>query len=194
MANRTCSGAGCERPHRGRGLCRTHLDRLNRTGTVAPRRSPSTEELFWAKVDRPSPSACWTWMAAKTDENYGMFHSRSIGYLGTAYGFAYRITVGPVPEGLELDHVCHTRDLSCPGGPTCPHRLCVNPDHLEPVTQRENSARSRQDFGQANRGKTHCDRGHPFDAENTYNYTPSDGRPRRKCRTCRRDAKRKSAA
>lgn len=57
-----------------------------------------------------------------------------------AYRFAYETIVGPIPDGLQLDHLCHNQS-GCEGGPDCLHRKCVNPGHLEPVTNDENAAR-----------------------------------------------------
>lgn len=65
------------------------------------------------------------------------------GTLTLMHIWAYKNFVGPVPEGHELDHVCHTKDPSCAGGIDCPHRRCVNPAHLEPVTHAENMLRTR---------------------------------------------------
>jgi len=60
-----------------------------------------------------------------------------------AHRIAYQLVVGPIPDGLVLDHLCHTRDPDCADNANCPHRRCVNPAHLEPVTRRENIARGR---------------------------------------------------
>ena len=124
------------------------------------------DELFWAKVD--SNGSCWTWTACLSAEGYGMFRLKRRTRL--AHRLAYEWLVGPIPLGLQLDHLCR-------------NRACVNPDHLEPVTPKVNTQRS--DAGKARglqqRSLTHCLRGHPFNDLNTYK-TP-DGR--RNCRTCR---------
>lgn len=80
---------------------------------------------------------------------------------------AYIEIVGPIPEGLDLDHLCR-------------NRACWRPDHLEPVSRAENMARGIH----ANRSKTHCKHGHAFDEKNTYRLTLPNGINRRYCRTC----------
>ncbi|MDP9224875.1 MAG: HNH endonuclease [Actinomycetota bacterium] len=89
-----------------------------------------------------------------------------------AHRVAYELLVGPIPEGLTLDHLC--RNTSC-----------VNPQHLEPVTVRENVLRG-MGWGAKNKRKTHCHRGHPFDAKNTLRIPGGT----RKCRTCANQASR----
>ncbi|WP_372444852.1 HNH endonuclease signature motif containing protein [Streptomyces coffeae] len=86
-----------------------------------------------------------------------------------AHRAAYEATVGPIPQGMQLDHLCH-------------NRACVNPAHLEPVTPFENSARARERRS-AYDPRTHCVNGHEFTSANTYmagNY--------RVCRACNRAA------
>jgi hypothetical protein len=86
---------------------------------------------------------------------------------------------GPIPEGMQLDHRCHTEAVArgeCGGG-DCLHRRCVNPSHMDVVSASENT--DRQDH--ANRAKTHCPRGHEYTEENT-----RVRRGRRECRTCDR--------
>jgi hypothetical protein len=128
---------------------------------------------FWKKVNRNGPipghvphlGPCWLWMAGVNTSGYGWF-----GYNGarTAHGLAYEWLVGTVPHGLQLDHLCRVRH-------------CVNPAHLEPVTQRENIMRG-ESFGAANARKTHCAQGHEFSPENTY-IRVNGGR---RCRKCQR--------
>jgi hypothetical protein len=96
-----------------------------------------------------------------------------------AHRFAYELLVGPIPDGLALDHLCLTTG-------------CVNPAHLEPVTVAENSRRAAAHY-HANRAKTHCIHGHPFDGENTYVHM-TRGRPARGCKTCDRERARRNRA
>lgn len=104
------------------------------------------------------------------------------GYGTTGSGLAHRVewakVNGPIPKGLTLDHVCHDPKV-CQLGNDCPHRRCVNLDHLELVTPAENRARSGA--GQWQLAKTHCPQGHPYSGDNLLVY---DGH--RLCRTCRR--------
>lgn len=131
------------------------------------------EERFWPKVEKTE--TCWIWTARKTHDGYGVIGSggRS-GRTIYAHRYTYETLVGPIPAGMQIDHLCHTNDPDCIKGDACPHRACVNPAHLEPVSGREN----------ANRGskaqQTHCKRGHEFTPGNTMRV-----RGRRRCRTCR---------
>lgn len=118
----------------------------------------------------PEPNTgCWLWFAYRDRKGYG-----TVG-VGTAVKYAHRVVYetlrGPIPEGLQLDHLCRVR-------------CCVNPDHLEPVTNQENARRG--DNGKRQRARTHCPRGHAYDAANTAVNTRGDGRKFRVCRTCDR--------
>lgn len=118
---------------------------------------------FWAKVEKTE--TCWLWTAALV-KGYARFHDANLRPVG-AHRWAYEELVGPIPKGLTLDHLCRVRH-------------CVNPDHLEPVTQRENIARIPP--------KTHCPHGHALTPANTYVRKPkAEGlRPSRQCRECAR--------
>jgi hypothetical protein len=128
------------------------------------------EERFFKHV-RPNPgTGCWEWAGPKNWGGYGQIlnvgPSRSH---WTAHGAAYRLFVGEIPMGMELDHVCRMRH-------------CANPAHLEVVTHRENLRRAPTQVTTVNATKTHCVDGHEFTEENT--YTTPDGR--RQCRSCHR--------
>jgi hypothetical protein len=112
-------------------------------------------------------SGCWLWHDPLHKDGYGVF--RLNGRMEWAHRAAYKLLVGPIPEGLQLDHLCRVRH-------------CVNPAHLDPVTPAENNRRSFSPSAE-NALKTHCVNGHPFDVENTI-Y----GVGRRSCRTCQRAA------
>ncbi|NUP47546.1 MAG: HNH endonuclease [Catenulispora sp.] len=131
-----CSESGCTNKLNRNGMCHKHATRMERYGTTME----PYERRFWASVDRRGEDQCWPWMGVLQSNGYGMY-----GSIGSrlAHRIAYRLTAGPIPEGLVLDHLCHTRDRSCADNANCPHRRCVNPTHLEPVTRRENIARGR---------------------------------------------------
>lgn len=126
---------------------------------------------FWNKVDRSGGLfSCWLWTAATNRHGYGMI--RVNGQLLRAPRVAYELLVGPIPPGLQIDHLCRVR-------------ACVNPSHLEPVTQKENILRGESPAAHHAR-KTQCAAGHSFDAANTY-YPKRGGR---QCRVCRATAQR----
>lgn len=110
---------------------------------------------------------CWLWAGEIGRSGYGYFYEIK---KHVAHRWYYEQTVGPVPDGLELDHLCRVRH-------------CVNPDHLEPVTHAENVRRGM--VGDFWRQKTYCRNGHEYSAENTY-WSESTGRL---CRTCQREQK-----
>lgn len=131
---------------------------------------PKEVARFWDRVTL-DPDGCWTWDKPYSD-GYG--RATVARRQPLAHRVAYELLIGPIPEGMQLDHLCHTRDESCDGGP-CVHRSCVNPIHLEPVTQAENKARGRAGRHASN-GAT-CLRGH-----SDWQVAESG---RRTCRTCR---------
>lgn len=134
-------------------------------------------ERFWSKVEKSE--GCWLWIAATNDHGYGYISID--GRMVRAHVFAYEQEFGPVPDGMVLDHTCHTSDVSCEGGRSCVHRRCVRPSHLTPTTNRQNVLSGKTLAGD-NARKTECSKGHPFNDENT--YVAPDGS--RKCRMCRR--------
>jgi hypothetical protein len=140
-----------------------------------------TLALFMAKVE-VQPNGCWYWTGHVTKDGYGKFYVASAGQSQLAHRVSYMHFMGEdISADLILDHVCHSLDMSCRGGVTCPHRKCVNPVTLQPVTQQVNSLRGRGPAA-INAAKTHCDRNHEFTSENTY-FDPDGGR---ECRTCRK--------
>ena len=124
----------------------------------------SVSDRFLAKIVA-DPRGCWIWQATTNADGYGQF--RVGDRMVKAHRFAYELLVGPIPNGLELDHLCRVRN-------------CVNPAHMEPVTHTENVRRG--EAGKHHRDRTHCPQGHPYAGENL--YVVPDGY--RECRTCRR--------
>lgn len=125
----------------------------------------SLTDRFWSKVDI-LPGSCWLWTAFTNHAGYGKFWLD--GTMVRAHRWAYESEVGPIPDGLEIDHLCRVRH-------------CVNPTHLEPVTPTENRRRAAECI-------THCPQGHEYTEENTYRRPDKNGR---ECRQCHRVATRK---
>jgi hypothetical protein len=137
---------------------------------------------FMAKVEI-QPNGCWYWTGHLNQGGYGTFYLAEAGRSVLAHVVSYKHFMDEdLPPGIRLDHLCHTLDLSCSGGKTDPHRKCVHPATLQPVTHRVNVLRGRGPAA-INAAKTQCDYGHEFTLENTY-VDPDGGR---ECRTCRRE-------
>lgn len=137
---------------------------LNALPADAPKQYATALEKFEANTVR-TPDSCWYWTGQTRDGRYGLFRFRTDGYQ-VAHRWSYEHFVGPIPDGLTLDHLCRVT-------------MCVNPDHLEPVTLQENILRSDNPPAQ-NARKTHCIHGHEFTPENT--KVAKDGH--RACRAC----------
>jgi hypothetical protein len=123
-------------------------------------------------------TGCWMW-TSYTAGGYGVIAADGIDV--RAHRFVYEQLVGPIPDDSVLDHLCHNSDPDCAGGETCPHRRCVNPSHLEPVTFTVNVMRGKGP-GAVNARKTECAQGHEYTPENTYIRTGGE----RQCRACTR--------
>lgn len=125
----------------------------------------------------PALGGCWLWCGALTDDGYAKV--RRPGRTKYGHRLMYEDVVGPVPEGLVLDHLCRVRN-------------CVNPSHLEPVTSRVNTLRG-ETLAARELEQTHCIKGHPFDEGNT---RLGKGRRMRICRACaqRTSSERKALA
>lgn len=141
----------------------------------------SASERFWPRVDvSTGDDGCWLWMGRLNERGYGLFsddRQRTV----RAHRWAWEAERGPIPAGLELDHLCHD-PFACVLGDACPHRRCVNPRHLALVTKAENTL--RRNPATLNRLKTHCKNGHPLDGAPVY-------RGQRICVTCKRAFTRK---
>lgn len=126
------------------------------------------QERFWNKVHKTN--TCWLWTAYRSVKGYGRI---SIGSrkLKLVHRLAYEWAIGPIPKGLQIDHLCRTRN-------------CVRSSHLEVVTSKENQHRG---LGNGERDKTHCPAGHLYLGTNLYE---PPGRPHRMCRICAAKAQR----
>jgi hypothetical protein len=130
----------------------------------------TAEERFWSKVQ--VTGFCWLWSRAVNAYGYGVFqlipaYRGKGGKQVKAHRHAYELLVGPIQDGMQLDHLCRVRH-------------CVNPDHLEPVNNRTNALRGRG-FAAINAAKDKCPNGHSYTEDNTYR-APRTGW--RQCRAC----------
>lgn len=131
---------------------------------------PFNRDLDTDAVQGPLPTACWMWRWAKCPKGYAQYHAN--GHI-RAHRAVYEMFKGTIPSGLQLDHLCR-------------NRACVNPDHLEPVTARENILRG-ESIQAKNARKTHCASGHEYAGENLY-LMPRGGRW---CRACNRERRKR---
>lgn len=143
---------------------------------------------IWRRIDDPKakllartvagPNACLIWTGAKTDQGYG--HITVNGERCYTHRLSYELHVGPIPDGMHLDHLCRVR-------------ACCNPHHLEPVSPGENTRRGEP----ANR--THCPAGHAYDKANTRirkRLDKKSGAPitTRECRACGAERNRRKSS
>lgn len=154
----SCIVDGCSSlrwSQRATGYCVKHQRRVDRHGDPnVVRGFRSHEERFRASV-HVADDGCWLWRGTLNDKGYGKFYVD--GRQRPAHRWSYEHFVGPIPDGLEPDHLCRVRN-------------CVNPNHLDPVTHRENSQRAAY-------SRTTCVRGHELPE-------PGPDGGRRVCRTC----------
>lgn len=133
---------------------------------------------LWRRVQKNRPDDCWLWLGTDNGHGYGVIGvGGRIGGQTYVHRVAWELERGPIPDGLEVDHLCRTRS-------------CVNPRHMALVTHQENSRRSPMVVSTLNANKTHCPAGHPYDEANTYRPPGAPGS--RMCRACMaiREAKR----
>ena len=119
---RICSFDGCDRKHYGRGYCRGHWEQWHRGNPLKPLagRAIPVMERFFQKVEKTEN--CWNWTGF-VNVRYGRMRVNGIKIY--AHRFSYEKFVGPIPSGMEVDHICL-------------NYICVNPDHLRLVTRKQN--------------------------------------------------------
>lgn len=165
-----CAIVGCDRQCEGRGYCVKHLQRLKRHG------DPNRTDLQWDALLRlgalmaVDDADCWVWIG-KSLTRFGHAGWTVEGERWLVHRWTYVHFIGPIDDGLVLDHLCRRPS-------------CVNPWHLEPVTQRENVARAMTAITTINSNKTHCKYGHLLAGANLLR-TRNGSRPARQCRICR---------
>lgn len=150
----------------------TNLERAStrkpKVGAGLPRNATPAERFKASHTIEEN--GCWLWLGRLDHGGYGEF--RPNGERWRAHRWSYTQKHGPIPDGLQLDHF------------VCNNPACVNPDHVRPVTQRENLLRG-ETVGAVNLAKTHCKRGH---------LLPEARNGVRRCAECRRLADRQRAA
>lgn len=162
-----CERADCDGTAEARGLCGRHYQKLLQHGdagggkTYSRRGAPLIDRLEASMV---KTAHCWIWAKHLNGDGYGVI--RVGGRIQMAHRVSYEVHVGPIPDGLVIDHLCR-------------NRACMRPDHLEPVSHAENVRR-----GASMERKTHCSSGHEFTEENTYWV--------RHCVTCQRESRKRS--
>lgn len=160
-----------------KALCKVCLSFVPIHGGLLPKRKGSLsylplEQRLWPNVAPLSLDACWPWNGSVVSRNRGRITND--GRLQYVHKLIWEMLNGPVPEGLELDHLCRNPN-------------CVNPRHLEAVTHQENIRRGDNRTNNALANKTHCPQGHEYTPENTY-YQPKMPTSRH-CKICRREYK-----
>jgi hypothetical protein len=160
-----------EHPLKGRKQTKEHIEK-RRTSILEkfrkyPRKLLDMKTKLFQKINK-SENGCWNWTGAVFKKPYGNYGQMRVGRKGQdkirrAHVLSYEVFVGKIPDGLELDHLCH-------------NTLCVNPEHLEPVTHKENMKRRKDS------NLPYCRHGHLYTLETTY-IRPDNGR--RECKLCK---------
>lgn len=169
-----CSIDSCSTEALAYGWCSKHYQRWKRHGdpeyAQVVRHGGADWERFWSKVEIGD---CWQWLGGTNQSGYGRFRF-SAGHTKVAHRVSYEWLVGPIADGLELDHLCRNRG-------------CVNPDHLDVTDHRTNVLRGDGIAGRAAR-REHCRYGHPYTPENLV----IKAKGARVCRECNNASSRES--
>lgn len=152
------------------------------------------EDRLWSRVLKGADDDCWLWVGCLSTDGYGKIGEGGASASGSKSLFVHRVVyemvIGTIPDGYEVDHLCHTKECG-KTGKECLHRRCVNPAHLSAVTHRDNSIRDECTASGKNVAKTHCPAGHEYNEENTRYEKNRNGGLSRKCRICDRELHRK---
>ena len=142
---------------------------MRKTRSLPTVLTPEESRRIFSRVDILGPDDCWEWRGPRSVGGYGVTHLRDMTTV-QVHRLSYSVMVGAIPSGLVIDHLCR-------------NRACVNPHHLEPVTDRVNVVdRAVNTVIKFNDDETKCHKGHPYG-----DSKPEVDRSRR-CMTCRREA------
>lgn len=172
LPTQACSIESCDKPAARRELCWTHYHRLKNWGD--PNKTGVRGLTLWERAllsVSKEPNGCWLWLGCLNEYGYGVIREGK--KVRRVHRVGYIATYGPVPDGLVLDHFY------------CDTKRCVNPDHVKPVTIKENSWRNNACISAQNALKTHCPWGHEYNDINTYLKKTKYGFSRQ-CRACKR--------
>jgi hypothetical protein len=165
MSERICLEPDCGRAVQARDRCHKHYVQWYRDGGSETIVRRTFEERFWSYVRPAEALECWEWTGARNQFGYGQI-GRGRDNLLVAHRASWEMLRGEIPDGLQLDHLCRNPP-------------CVNPWHLDPVTQRVNLLRG-ETLTARNAAKTECPSGHPYTPGNIY-----WDQGHRTCRTCK---------
>lgn len=141
----------------------------------------SAADRLWKRVQKGLDSECWLWLGSIDNRTgYGQIGDTKNGKKGVSrvHRVAYEDQYGPIPQGFDVDHNCHTEECG-KTGVECLHRRCVNPSHLDAVSHQRNMIRDGSTIVGRNAAKTHCPQGHEYNEQNTYYYSTG-----RICKIC----------
>lgn len=164
LLRRGCTFPGCDRKPIARGLCGAHYKQQRDGKPLGPLRTEAPAARLDSLIEKSD--GCWLWLGDHDARGYGRITHK--GKARKAHRVVYEAVAGPIPDGLVLDHLCRNHG-------------CVNPAHLEPVTNRTNVVERGHTVTAANAAKTHCRQGHEYTPENT---ATQRGGSKRVCRTC----------
>lgn len=203
MPESTCPGQGCIDGPTIDGVCLEHFIEPLMPQVAAFRPGARVDLIirFLGYTDRSGgPNACWLWTGTVEETGYGdIFVNGGKPRLQKVHRWAYAYFVGPIPDGLEVDHTCHTKECPTPGWGD-PHRKCANPRHLEAVDHSTNVNRSQAPeathayYEEYREDVTHCPKGHEFTPANTQWRIIKKGYRTRRCAQCNRDGAAKANA